>query len=358
MKSNRSLRFVLAGLVSLMLLSASMMCVSAQSKDKDKDNDDDSGGAVALESITEATTIDGQPAMRIQFRKYAPVEIRLEKRDDEDTLVFNVLKIIGVTGKLYVTRSSVTFVPDNVPSKYVKISRSTIKEVEFKDHWRLNGSLSNVNVVYEGDEKTFTLAWPTKGNKQILVAANQFLYRALKNFESAMTEFNKLTAGVRPPSEEAEEEDEVETTAEINDRYDRFKDITFVSTSKMLVRGLKHSIRTYADYSFPGKTQNKPENISLYFYASSTTPLFHEDNLGLNFLIDDKRFPLGTMKLLDEEKTKTLTRQTIVLSLPREKFEQLANAKKAEFQVGSLEYKLTDVQLEAFRKLLLYKIQE
>ncbi len=344
--------FLLRCVLLAVLLSATLTAAAAQAKDSE------SGDAVTLQSITEATLINGQPAMRIQFRNYAPAEVRLEKRDGEDALVFDVLKIIMVTGKLYVTKTKITFIPHDDPSRYFKIERSKIKEVVFKDHWRMNSSLSNVNVIYEGDEKAFSLAFTSKGNKQILLAANQFLLRALKNFDSALEEFNQLTASVRPPSEEDKEETEEETEAEVNNKYDRFKDVTIVSTSKMLVRGSKRSIRAYAEYNFAGKTQKKPEKVLLYLYASAARPLFREDSLELNFLVDDKRVPIGEMKLSDEEKTKTATKQTLVISLPYETFEQIANAKKAEFQIGALEYKLTDVHLEAFRKLLTYQVRE
>ena len=132
----------------------------------------------------------------------------------------------------------------------------------------------------------------------------------------------------------------------------------FTQLKTAIVRGNKRSIRTYAEYNFAGKTQKKPEKVSLYFYASAARPLFREDNLELNFLVDDKRISLGEMKLADEEKTKTTTKQTVVFTMPFETFEQIANGKKVEFQIGTLEYKLTDIHLEAFRKLLTYKIEE
>jgi hypothetical protein len=350
---NKSVFHFLARIFGLSALSfALFFSAAAQSKEEEE------GNQVTLQSVTEALLVNGQPAMRIQFRNNRNAEVKLVKRDGEDALVFDVLKIVLSTGKLYVTKTKLTYIPADDPDKYVKIERSKIKKIEFKDHWRMNGSLSNVNVIYEGDEKSFSLAFPIKGDKQILLAANKLLLRAINDFDGAIVEFNQLTASVRPPSDEDEEAAEEETAGDVNDRYDRFKDISLVSTSKMLVHGSKRSIRTYAEYGFPGKTQKKPENISLYFYASAAKPLFHEDDLELNFLVDNKRLPIGKIKLADEEKTKTTTKQTLVVSLPYETFEQIAKAKKVEFQIGTLEYKLTDLHLDTFKKLLAYQIQE
>jgi hypothetical protein len=352
MNNKRSFWFLSFFIALMAILAAMPSAAGAQSKD------DDEANQVSLQSVTEALLINGQPAMRIQFRNNRHGEIKLEKRDGEDALVFDVLKIIMSTGKLYVTRTKLTYVPNDDPDKFFKVEKSKIKEVRFKDHWRMNGALSNVNVVYEGDEKAFSMAFPIKGDKQILVAANQFLLRAINNFDTALAEFNQLTASVRPPSEEEEEETEAETQADVGDKYDRFKDVTIVSTSKMLVHGSKRSIRTYADYNFAGKTPKKPEKISLYFYASAARPVFREDDLELNFLVDDKRVPIGGIKVADEDKTKTTIKQTLVVSVPYEVFEQIANAKKVEFQIGTLEYKLTDIHLEGFKKLLAYQVKE
>lgn len=312
-------------------------------------------GTTSLDGLTEAILVNGQPAFRIQFQKNVTSEVKLEKRDGEEALVFNVMKIILSVGKLYVTKTSITYIPSDDSKKFFKIDRSKITDVRFKDHWRLNGSLSNVNINYEGDEKAFSLIFPSRGDKQILLAANNYLFRAIKDFDNAVSEFHRLTSSVR---EIDEEEADQTVDVEVFDKYDRFRDATVISTSKMLVRGSKRSIRTNVEYNFAGKSQKEPESVSLSFYASAARPLFREDNLELNFLVDDTRVPLGELRMLEEEKTKTATKQTVVISVPYKTFARIANAKKVEFQIGTLEYKLTDIHLEAFRKLLAYKIAE
>jgi hypothetical protein len=340
--------------VSLILLfTIAIISAVAQSTKTEVEETDNQ---TSLQGLTEAILIDGQPALRIILGKNNnSTQVKLQKRDGEDTLVFDVYKN-QMQGKLNVSKSRIVFDPLGAKKNYFNIEKSKIKAV------KLNKPLPGdrfIKMYFDDEEVSITVFWGefTGVDKRTLGSANTFLLLTIQDFDSALSDFNKLTESVRPRDENEEIEEE-ETEAAVTDKYDRFQDITVVSTSKMLVRGSKRSIRTYAEYSFAGKSQQKPEKVSLYFYASATRPLFQEDNLKLNFLVDNKRVPLGEMKLADEEKTKTATKQTVVITLPYETFEQIAKGKTVEFQIGTLEYKLTDVHLEAFRKLLTYKIEE
>jgi hypothetical protein len=334
---------------------------TAQSDTSDKD--DENNNQVSLQGLTEAILIDGQPVLRIISRKNGSTEIKLQKRDGQDTFVFEVHKLSYKVpeGKLYVMKDRVIFDPYEKKSAYFNFAKTEIIEASVKkegfgtatSYWakiQIKDKDEKVTPLFNGED--FAV-----GNKKIVIPAVNFIVRAIQNFDNALAEFNQLTASVRPKSDEDEEEVEEETEADVSDKYDRFKDITIISTSKMLVRG-KRSIRAYAEYNYAGKNQTKPEKVTLYFYVSASRPLFREDDLELNFLVDDKRVSLGKMRLAEEEKTRTLVKQTISISMPYETFEQIANGKKVEFQIGTLEYKLTDVHLEAFRKLLTYKIGE
>jgi hypothetical protein len=318
----------------------------------------------SLQGLTEAILIDGQPALRIISGRAGSTEIRLQQRDNEEALVFSVTRVVrfgfgykpGDEGKLIVTKTRVIYSPYFDNKQFLSVLSSDIKDLTIS----VAGASGILALSFEvkNDKKRF-ISSGVQLTKKDLRPSLGFLFRVIKNFDSGLAEFNQLTASVRSKSEDDEEEAEKEETeADVNDKYDRFKDLTIVTTSKMLVRGSKRSIRTYAEYNFAGKNQKKPEKVSLYFFASATRPLFREDDLKLNFLVDDKRLPLGELRLEDEEKTKTTTKQTIVVTMPYETFAQIANSKKAEFQIGKLEYKLTDIHLEAFRKLLTYKIEE
>ena len=180
------------------------------------------------------------------------------------------------------------------------------------------------------------------------------LLRAIKDFDSVLSEFNQLTASVRQ-NDEDEEAKEEETVAYVSDKYDRFNDVTAVSTSKLLVRGSKRSIHISAGYKFSGKRLTKPERISLYFYTSAKRPMFRDNEQNLTFLVDDKRVPLGTARISDEEETKIGVKQTVTVSIPYETLVQIVTGKNAEFKLGDLEYKLTEKHLQAFKMLLAYK---
>ncbi len=350
-KINHALRF----LFLLFAISFISNVGIAQSTDNTKDINQTS-----LEGLTEAVLVDGQPTLRILSRKGGSSEVKVQRRDGEDSLVFSIHKIYNSFGKLYVTKTKVTYVPNDGNKQFFSVEKIKIKQTELKNRWKLR-QVNNVYLEFDNDEKAILVAFNdstefSNADKQSSLLANSFLFQAIKDFDSALAKFNKITASVRQNDEEKEVEEETE--ADIVNKYDRFKDVTIVSTSKMLVRGNKRSIRTYAEYNFAGKTQKKPEKVSFYFYASAARPLFREDDLQLNFLVDNKRISLGEAKLADEEKTKTVTKQTVVVTMSYETFEQIANGEKAEFQIGTLEYKLTNVQLDAFRKLLAYKIEE
>lgn len=354
-----------------LLIAVALNSTLAQTSSQPTPNkEDEKETQASLQGLTEAILIDGQPVLKIIIGKngLGYTEVRYEKRDGEDALVFYVAKMPFVWGKFYVTKKNVAFVPDSEAKKYFKVEKENIEKLELKNNWRLCKSCIHVNIDYENDEKAIGIAYvdavvskiPFNGipkfNKENYFSANAFLYLAIKDFDSALAEFNKLTASVRQIDEEEEEEftdEEIET----NEKYDRFKDRTFVSTSKMRIKGKKRSIRTYAEYDFAGKTQTKPENITLYFYGSATSPIFREDNLELNFLVDGKRVSLGKMDFVEEEKRKTIIRQTVSVSIPYETFNQIVNGKKVEFQVGNLDYMLTDEHLEAFRKFLHTKLR-
>lgn len=335
-----------------MLISVLSLTISAQGENK----------SASLEGVTEAVLVDNNPALRILTPRNGSSEVRLVKRDSEDALVFAANKVPNKPGTLIVTKTKVVFNPDgNTAGNYFSYLKSQIKKTELieKSKFFQPTSLVKLSVVPD-DNKFVYLRFPidSPNNKEYSIPGNAFIRRAIDDFDAALAEFNRLTAGVRPTMENGEEADEEEAEPEISDRYDRFQDVTIVSTSKMLVRGSARSIRLSAAYDFAGKTQKKPGAVTLTFVASAPRPLFREDGLKLNFLVDDQRIPTPGVKLAEEEKTNTAVRQTVVAAIPLETFEQLAGGKKVEFQIGTFEFKLTDSHLKAFGKLLGYKVGE
>lgn len=318
-----------------------------------------------LVGTVEAVLVDGQPALRILARNHGAAEIRYQKRDNEDTLVFPVMhwhailyaQAPGEMGKLYVTKTRLTFEPEGSKDHYFNVARTEIKKARSEKSGRFGKNIGrHINIDAKGGGKRFAIVF--NDNKVIafqgdyMKPALEFFDRTIDNFDAALAEFNQLTASVRPEPEEDPEAEDEEEAATISSKYDRFKDITIVRTSRMALRGGKRTLRMYADFSYTGKTTQKPETVNIYFYAAAARPVFREEELELNFLVDDERVPAGMMRLVDEDKTRSLIRQTVSFALPYGTFAKIANGQKAELQIGSLEYKLTDAHLEAFRKLL------
>jgi hypothetical protein len=318
-----------------------------------------------LAGVAEATLIDGQPALRILTRGHGSAEIRYEKRDGEDALVFPVMHwhaILyaqgpGEMGRLYVTKTKLVYEPESDKGHFFNVARADLKKARYEKSGRFGKNIgSHINIDSKKGGGRFAVVY--NDNKVVgfqgdyMKPVLEFFDRAIADFDAALAEFNQLTASVRPAPEEEEAEDEAEEAAEISTRYDRFKDVTVVRTSRMRLSGGRRSLRVFADLSYPGKTPRQPEKVNLSFYASAVRPVFREEELELNFLVDGERVPVGTMRITDEDKTKSLVKQTVSVALPYETFAKIARGKKVELQVGNLEYKLTDAHLESFRKLL------
>ncbi len=354
-------RFFYLFILTFLLCAFPYTHIAQSQQDKNAPNANQS----PLQGTTEAVLVNGQPALRILSRKDGSTEILYQKRDDEDALVFPVMhwhaflyaQASGETGQLYVTKTRLIFDPEGNKDHYFNVARSEIKKAGAQKSGRFGKNIGHhILINAQGNEKRFAIIF--NGNAvagfqgDYMKPATEFFERSWTNFDAALAEFQQLTASVRPELEENTEDEETETTAEIIDKYDRFKDLTIVYTAKMVLRGGKRAIRTYAEYNFSGKTPVKPEKVSLFFYASAARPIFREEELELNFLVDGERIAVGNMRLSDEEKTKSATRQTVVIVLPFETFARIANSKMVELQIGTLEYKMTDTHLDAFRRLL------
>lgn len=195
------------------------------------EKDDRNKNPMSLEGLTEAILIDGQPALRILSRKSGSIEIRFEKRDGEDALVFIVTRLksfgFGVQpadeGKLYVTKNRVTYVPYLDKEGFFNALVSEIQNIELK---KVGQGFETINFMFQNDKKRFIFngtvfingsVWSgVRFNKKDLHPSLQFLLQALKAFNSTLLEFNKLTASVRSSDEDEEIEDE-KTEVDVNE---------------------------------------------------------------------------------------------------------------------------------------------
>ena len=308
-----------------------------------------------LSGIAEAILVNNEPTIRINNHKGQSIEIRLQNRDGEQAIVLPVTKMVLEGGKLFITKTKLVYLPNKTSKDDTVIDRGQIKSVKLHSRWRL-GMIANISIDYEGGNRTL-VGMPTDGDRETTEAVNAFISRAIIDFDGALTEFKRLTASVQPESDEQEETD-ADVDATVGSKYDRFRDITIVQTPKLLVKGTKKSLRAHVELYYEGKTLAKLNRISLILDASSARPLFREDDLALNMLVDENRLPLGSMKITSEDRTKSLIKQTLSIDLSRETLERIATGKDVEFQIGNLEYKIPDTQLQLFKKALDYKLEK
>lgn len=279
--------FISQALFLLLILNNSFPNTFAQNSinnvtnDKEQRKNDVDDSQKSLQGLTEASLIEGKPVLRILSQKSGSTEVRLQQRDNEDALVFSVSRVARFgfgykpkeNGSLIITKTRVIYFPNLDKEQFFNILTSDVKNLKLNVAG-LSGILA-VNFEVKNDKKLFIYSGLQINNKDVRPAL-EFLFRSVEDFERTLLEFNKLTESVRPKEEEEEDGSEEESQSEFSDKYDRFKDVTIVSTPKLLVKGSKRSIRTYAEYSFAGKSQQKPEKITLYFYVSATRPIFRE----------------------------------------------------------------------------------
>lgn len=335
-----------------LLIAASALAIAAQGTDGDPKR------PTSLVGISEAVLIDGQPALRFLSRGGDSAYAKLIKRDGEDTFAFRIVRTGAghITrpkyGTLYVNAKNVIFDPDENKSNYLNVPKTDIVEADIG-----TPAIGKVAVVFRFQkEKTmFILNYAGLNNyvkSPELWPPTSFMLRTILDFDKALEEFRQLTASAMPKIFVDENEDLDEFI--VSERYDRFQANTVVATSKMPVKG-KRTIRIFGEYTYAGKAWKKPETIKLFLFASAQSGVFVEDAMGLTFLVDEERLPMGQMKLVEEEKTPTAVRQTIAVDVPYETFAKIAGGKEVEFQIGRQEYKLTPKHLAALKELLDYR---
>lgn len=312
----------------------------------------------SLQGITEAILVNNQPLIRVLTRKNGHAEIFLTTRDGEEAFVFTAWKVPNKSGLLVVSRSKVVFNPDGNATNFFSYVKSQIKKTELVEKSKIFTPTSLARLIVIPDDKKYVYARFTndgENNKEYALPANTFILKAINDFDAAVAEYKELTKDVRPVVEKEEEEEDAEP--EVSDRFDRFQEITIISTSKMTLRSGSRSIRFGAQFDFPGRVQKRPENATLTFIASAPRAAFREDSLKLNFLIDGERVPMPNVKIADEQESGSGVRQTVAAVIPFEVLERMAKAKTVEFQLGTYEQKLTEVQIKALAKLVAYRVE-
>ncbi len=196
----------------LFFLSCVLTCSAAQAQTDTNAPANQS----ALQGVTEALMVDGQPALRIVTQKSGSTEILYQKRDNEDALVFPVVRfkktfgslLFGDTGKFYITRTRLIYDPDGDNENYFNVARAEFKTAVSEHHGRAKAAFNDALIKFQKDTKHFVLRFTevSWANKSDTLPALEFFLRALNDFDSALKEFEQLTASVQPEAEEAEDE--------------------------------------------------------------------------------------------------------------------------------------------------------
>lgn len=362
MKIKTSFTFFFQYLVLTLLFVTSISLGLAQTPIKDDSNKKQNettkkDNQTSLEGLTEAILIDGQPALRIILgKKNNLTEVKYLKRDGEDALVFDVY-VNQRQGKLYVTKSRIVFDPLGEKKRYFNIEKNKIKEA------KLNGLLPGDRIVkmyFDKDENSITVFWGefTGVSKNALGLANNFLLLTIKDFESALTEFNQLTASVHQNKETAPLV--TVNTNGTNVEYDRFKDITTVSTipvnvfddKKISNWGLIY-FRIFGQYQVNGSVGQLPKTVKLAFSWSGIRPFFaNESEKTLNLIIDGKRTNYGELQYGGLIRVGVGYKEQVWVEMSIADFESFINAKSIEMQLANLEFALQPAQIESLRRLL------
>lgn len=169
-----------------------------------------SGELSALHGLTDCVLIDGEIVLRILDRKGGAAEVRLQERDGEKALVFTVMRFTLQFGKLYVSKTHVAFDANEKSGKNFSIESGKLSEVKSQTKFLLLG-MPNLALRGEGLKAAVTLPFYQSNpfqveDKNALTAAVSFLARSIQNFDSALAEFNNLTAKTRELIEKEREE--------------------------------------------------------------------------------------------------------------------------------------------------------
>lgn len=137
--------------------------------------------------------------------------------------------------------------------------------------------------------------------------------------------------------------------------YDKFKDITDVSVGPFAISPVRSSVVAMdADFFFGGQTlQEDVTAIHLVFTSYSayrTGEWTFGEHRELYAIIDGERMELGEGSW--KSHIGGLSSESIIFTLPIATFRKIAEAKLVELKVGSVELKLKDEHLIAFKDLL------
>jgi hypothetical protein len=163
-----------------------------------------------LDGVAEGVVVNGDLALKVSSRKSGATFIFGAKLDDERALAFQVMhwhiSLLTDPGLLYVTKTRIAFIPEGSKEHQFNVLRSEVKEAKSSSK-RFPLNLGHYILIdAAGGEKRFALFY--SGNwggpqgdhgKPVL----EFFDIAVKDFETALNEFDRRTAAARGRAERA-----------------------------------------------------------------------------------------------------------------------------------------------------------
>lgn len=160
-----------------------------------------------LKGFTRSIVINGEPALQIATRDSGWIEVVREKRGGEDVLIIPVTGVKsyfgiqkGDDGKVIVSKTKVIFTADYDTKDSFELTRKDILETELK---KVGPKIEAVYIRTATDKKRFVVGGTVFRNGQtyndikVLRPAISFLAQALRDFDSAIADFELLTAAAK-----------------------------------------------------------------------------------------------------------------------------------------------------------------
>ncbi|MDX6611629.1 MAG: hypothetical protein QOD75_815 [Blastocatellia bacterium] len=326
----------------------------------------------------EVVSINGIPALRFVSRDGYTSLLYFQKHNGENAFAVPVWHIEGIKydrGWLYVARNHIAYVPDKEKSDGFDEPRTEVKKAKSVSTgmWNVRNRGNYFEIDLRGGSRNFWIYFegaPQVANRLGLGGSFQkpiltFLDKAIADFDKAAKEFQQLTTGLdtasAPPNFGVSA-----GPLTINEKYDRFRDSTTISTSTMVLRNVpdeNYSLGIAVSFSYQGSKPMRPESITLRFHLNSLRQMFlNEEDREVTLLIDGKRLKAGILRLDSEDTASTnapspnlkntVYKTTWSLAIPAEAAEEIIKAEKVEMQIGNIEASLTRQQQDALNQLM------
>ncbi|MGH9840490.1 MAG: hypothetical protein ACREEM_17060 [Blastocatellia bacterium] len=149
----------------------------------------------------------------------------------------------------------------------------------------------------------------------------------------------------------AQEKRQETTESLIEKKYDRFKDETTIKLKPQKIREIakpREELSLSAEATHKGERLVRPKEVYLIFDSVSENYLYH-NKAEVVFIVDGKRIEAGEAYLMKAFPTTDLEKVSLKLTVPFDRFSEVANGKSVELRLRKTEVALTGTTLAAIR---------